>query len=306
MSAIALFEDKISPETTEVMRSIQQKHGRDKLANAYTKIQRIANICSRETASDTDVAASILYVFQHIAWALDFEMLGSSKDLTMEQLDKSRDGVPGLVQTALARKALVAFIGTLVIDLEQVAVAKTIAAELEDVLSVFSDYTIYAKTFPSNTPQPAGDPDISESVPPSSGEAFAPPQGQMEGSDSVAAFSKKYNNKVSTQLVEFLYDAMAGSFDDALKTVVKTSGSVNTAKWLDLDCTEFKEIVRLINVHKSVVSSSCAVPGTSTRALQSRRSNEDSGRDDEIRKERSDIWRQAQVLTVQTRWDCLP
>jgi hypothetical protein len=122
-----------------------------------------------------------------------------------------------------------------------------------------------------------------------------------DDTDAVAAMKEKYKNKSSHSVIDFMYDLLSCVYDKDIGRALKDeSAKVKDIKWLDLEAlSPLREIFRLLGVHHTVITAaSQGPPGEGARTLKRYKSEavEDPARDDELRKERGEAWRQAQVL----------
>jgi hypothetical protein len=97
-----------------------------------------------------------------------------------------------------------------------------------------------------------------------------------------------------------LYDLMSCVYDKDIGRALKDeSAKVKDIKWLDVEAlTPLREIFRLMGVHNTVITTGTGgPPGEGARTLKRYKSEADAdpARDEELRKERSEAWRQAQV-----------
>ena len=315
MLAIQLFDRKINLDARAALRMIDRIGGRDVFSTGYTKLSKACSACVKEAHDDgsgeDSVSAMIAYFLQWVAWALKFEVVGP-KDIDREGLDRSRDGLPGYVQVVLGRRAIVGYVQNLVDDLRAVVVAKPIAEEMDNALRAFRSYTRYEAAFPPASGGSEG------------GDALASPQGNrrakadgedddgameaasgtMEKTDAVQVYCSKFKNKVCQLACDFFYDLLAGNHDEAIRTSLKGDATKKAidVKWCDGDSMpELQEIVRHLNLHKNVIGAGQdGPPGASSRTLKRYSSAADDeglggGREEEIKKERHDTWRQAQA-----------
>ena len=108
--------------------------------------------------------------------------------------------------------------------------------------------------------------------------------------------------------VEFFYDPFSGTYDVALREAIKMEPVLSKIKWQDLSQFDgFKELVRQLQFHKAVVKAGVdgdAPPPLVSRTLKRYSSDEAPDRQDEIQRERADVWRQAQQTRRKfiTKW----
>ena len=292
LSSILLFEHKIDEFCLRLLRDIERVSGRDTLSGGYSKLHRLVTVCSKEAEGTGDsVSAYVRYVLEYLRFALKFEQI-DAKAITVDWIDKSKDGTPGAVQTVLARRSLVGFVGGLVQDLHAAEVAPAVLKELDDILPYFANPSTYEAAFqaPAST-----EVDVYADA-----QADTQEVDLADQTDLLEQCKNKYANKISHLLLDFGYDLMAGCYDDVLKKALASKASLREIAWAEVDLDSLREVMRNLNLHKNVVgiSKQSSAPMASTRTLQrygSEASAEDAERRALMMKERQDVWRQAQV-----------
>ena len=117
MSTILLFEENVDDDCIDALRGIEAIAGRDTLTAGYSKLNRLVTLRSKEAdALGQPCSALVLYMLQYIRFAIKFEQIQPRK-VTVEWLEKAKDGTPGQVQVVLGRKVLFAWLVSLVEDL---------------------------------------------------------------------------------------------------------------------------------------------------------------------------------------------
>ena len=139
MQGILLFQDKVSPAASQALREIERKFGKDVLTGGYVKLLRLCHVCERLQAMFTESHTTeqlVTYVIQFLEWGLRFEFI-EPKNITVEGLDKGRDGSFGLVYLCLGRLHILGVVSCWVQDCKKVATAAALAGELETLLQHF-------------------------------------------------------------------------------------------------------------------------------------------------------------------------
>ena len=294
MSGILLFEDKIDQRSLAVLRDIEITAGRDALTGGYSKLQRLVNLCAKEADHAGEPCNDlVLYVLQYMRFALKFEQI-DARTITIEWMDKSKDGTPGMVTTVLARRAVILYVQALVEDLRRAGVAPSILSEMDQVLPFFMDPESYEAKFHSD---PLGATQgESEEVDAEEGEKE---EGQQD--DALEDVKKQFQNKITHMALDFAFDVLAGSSDAGIKQAITGKASVRDVSWPQADgMVALRDLYRNLNLHQSVVhvGKAMGAPVASTRTLQRYGSDadpEEADRQAQMLKERQDIWRQAQA-----------
>ena len=235
MSTILLFEDKVDDDCVEALRGIEALAGRDTLTAGYSKLNRLVTLCSKEAdALSQPCSELVLYMLQYIRFAIKFQQIQPRK-VTVEWLEKAKDGTPGQVQVVLARKVLVAWLSSFVEDLRSAEVAPSILTELDIVLPYFQSPDAYEAQFQAGTATSGDDQEVDQT-------------------DSLEKAKNKFTNKLTHMILDFGYDLLAGSLDDALRKGLTNKNSLNDISWAQLaDMAALREITRALNLHQSVV-----------------------------------------------------
>lgn len=314
IAAHLFTEDKINEQAAATLLQIERAHGREVLTSSYTKIVRVVQICTKEAEGfSLPVHMLINFFLSYLSWALCYDVL-SPKAITLETLDKggAKDGNSGLVQTSLAKLALVTHLQLLVQDHKLANPKSTVVDELERLFKNFRDYESYAscfrrtRTLAATQGQAKGKGEHQDQK--------AVPQGQDEeekaaapklalDTDEIIETMKRTLSKVGTACLDFLYDVFAGVHDGALKALATSAGGASAIKFADSGTSDFgtclHELVRLIGSHKQVVSVDTeAPPPPASRALRRWASEEcqEAGRSAELSRERENVWKQVQQI----------
>jgi hypothetical protein len=170
-------------------------------------------------------------------------------------------------------------------DIRTIDAAKTVVADLDAILPQFASYPTFKKAL-GITRSAAPPREHSEGE----DETLAAPQGQPDALDSVELFKKSHcSTKASFVAVNFLCDLLCGLCDDKLKTLVKNQ-SFKDINWTMADIDVFKELVRQLNMQRSVVNvSNNFLPVASSRVLRRYASDQDEL--SEIMRERAEAAR---------------
>ena len=261
------------------------------LTAGYAKLLRIGNLCAKEAATLREPVPNIIqYFLEWLEWALLTETV-KPKEVTVEYLD----GTGGAILQCLARRHVVVLTAEMVEDLRNTKTGAGIAkSELTQVLQAFESYAAYKAHFPSS---------LIESD--SGGDALAASRGGScvdtalvdtqqtpddDETDPVAIFKKKFQNAISTRMVDFLYDVLQGSYDEFIDAAL--SKEPNYLEWRLLQIDGFKkyqEIYRLVQAHQGTVDiGQSAPPAPSTRTLQRYRSNDPEESEETKNKETND------------------
>ena len=288
LTGILIFDDKMTPASKQALVNIEEKFGKEPLTSGYVKLTRISGICSNNASGMTETAADLMeYVIEFLWWALQYELVAPG-NVTTEYLDKMRDGTLGVVHIALGRKHIYNIMSAWVEDLGCVPGAASLASDLGLIMRHFSTYARFLEAFPLTTTHAASQ---GSGVEIESGAQFDDPVDEMK---------EKYKNKSAHVVIDFLYDLLSCVYDkDIGKALKDESAKVKDIKWLDVEAlTPLREIFRLMGVHNTVITAVAGgPPGEGARTLKRYKSEAeaDPTRDEELRKERSEAWRQAQV-----------
>ena len=121
---------------------------------------------------------------------------------------------------------------------------------------------------------------------------------EPDQTDMLERCKELYSNKVTHLALDFGFDVMSGSYDDALKKALTGKASVQDVAWASVDIEPLRELTRTLNMHKSVIqiSKGEVAPPPSTRTLQRYGSDanpEEVSRRAQMLRERQDVWKQA-------------
>ena len=276
VATITMFRDCISKQSVAVMHTIALRHGREVLSGGYTKIARIGQLCSEiAKAAGEQPSDLVLYVLEYLSFALRMGTL-KPQDITVVQLDKSRDGGGlGIVLVILARRCVIAYLQSLVDDLRPIDQAKSVVIDFDKIMPHFSSYPKFSTAMglasPSATPQ--GQPECEQS-------SCATSPGDPKGFDDYLESFKKSHclTKVSLTVVEFMYDLLNAVYDDKLRSLAKDT-PFKDINWATPDIDAFRELVRQLNMQRSIVDvGSHVLPAASSRVF--RRYASENGGDD--------------------------
>ena len=309
MSAILLFESRISDESVACLRDIERIAGKECLTKGYTKIQRIcascvkvAESCHNADSSPQTVATltrkAVLYVLQALRFMLQYDMITAGK-IIVENLDPKRDGTPGLVHIILARMFLMDYVRRSIDDLRGTPQSESCVKELDDVMRLFADYPAYEAAFQK---------------PDAEGACAATPSGSQEetgdlscdqldaqgisGCDQLDVHLRKFHTKPAHMLANLLFDVMAGSLDDTIKAALHSQGvRQNNLKEIDFAAKDNMEALRdwkrELGVYKTIVSAKAPSisPPTSSAATPGVEDAEELKKQEE----RREVWTRAQA-----------
>ena len=123
----------------------------------------------------------------------------------------------------------------------------------------------------------------------------------QEIEDAFAKAKAQHPHKVCQQLIDFLYDVMSGLYDEPIKSALKAaSGDIKECNWMDTGGFEtLRDIFRLLNQHRNVVEATVAeampTAGPRTLARISSEAGDDAEKVEELRQQRAEAWRLAQI-----------
>lgn len=311
LGAVHLFQEKIDEAGVATLLNIERAHGREVLTASYSKLMKIAQICTKEAEGfQLPVCLVINYFLLYLFWALRNNAV-SPKGVTIEALDKcsGKDNSGGLVQTALAKLALVTYLELLVQDQKRANATTVVVEELAGVLANFRNYDCYASRFQRSLAPAQGQQQSASALAESQGKeedgAPAPaPKLQQLATDQVIEEMRRDLSKVGTACLDLLYDTFAGVHDGALKSMTTTAGGASLISFAKSGSSDFgtglHELVRLMGMHKQVVSlDGEAAPPPATRQLHRWASEEGAAGavpSAEIAKERDTVWKQVQQV----------
>ncbi len=296
LQAVNFVSDKFSEEAIDVLLRIERANGREALTSSYWKLLRLGQVCSKEAeavGTPKQVSVFICFVLKAISFQLKFELV-VPKAVTVEWLDKSRDGSPGAVLVALAKAQFVDYVRGLVADLATVDPKLVVLKEMSGVLDKFADYETYEKSFPTAATTGGAD-----------GSALAATQGDQQGDrdagDDPVTKAISGLSKAPAAMLQFLFDVFAGTYDSCLKDLIGKRKSIAALSFVDATDDfgqALREATRLLAMHKQVIgidsnAPPCAAPRTLKRYNSLADGDED--RHNELRKEREDAWKQAQA-----------
>ena len=220
MTAILIFQDKLSPRAIEALRDIEHKFGKAVITDSYTKIYRMHSGCSMlaETLK-ADPGILTEYVLENLAWALEYDKVLAT-NVTKEFLDRPRDGSVGFIPVSMCRREIINLLMDLATSLNELQVGSASASELaqqiEAVLRPHLSYKDYTKYFsPQNNPHAS--------------------EGEQETAvgDPLEALKAASPNKTAHSIADFAYEVMSMQYDKVIAEELKTK-AIKDIKWLDV------------------------------------------------------------------------
>ena len=295
LSGACTYVDRIDDRAHALLLRLENKFGKEVLTTKYNNLVRIIQICHKELESVpklwdgstcSDLASQI---FHFIMWAFQHEVI-TPNGLTVEFLDKTRDGVPGCCHKVLAKVQLVAHLRGLSNDLPKESKART---SFLAILDCFISYGTYNASFGQK-------PDGHAST--LAGEA-----GDVEADEQTDPFEEMRTKSCKTGqcMLDFLFDLFDGTNDKDLLALLQKNPSVSIGllDWKNLEGDagkKLRELTLQVSMHRQAVSvSEGAPPPPSTRELRRALSGDGSGdqheREEQARRERTDAWKSAQT-----------
>jgi len=308
MIAATKYVELVDERTHAYLMALERKFGKDVLSGKWNNLNKVLQACDKEYTSsrkmwdECGVSHLVSLVLQYVMWGLQHEVV-SVGGVTMEWLDKARDGTPGAVFKVLAKMQMVKHCERLVSELPPGSRTK---ANLETVLSKFQGYAAYNEAFSTT----------------STGRADASTLGgEAEGADDADASTlggeaecaepdpydelRKTLCKTGVAMLDFLYDWFAGDHDKDLEVLGQKHGgaAIGLLPWADMEGhagTAWRDLSRQLGIHKSAVSlSDGGLPHASSRSLKrvltEEGADEEDDRAKEMRQERAEAWKKAQL-----------
>ncbi len=290
--AASTYVERVDRETHAMLLALEHKYGRELLTGKYNNLNRVLQLCNQEVDKvpkmwNCTCSELLQHVLHYIEWVLDHHNVQPT-NITVEWLDKARDGTIGCVHKVLAKVQLVHHCRSLVRDAPPESKTRE---ELLKVLDCFNSYRTYIAAFDASTLEQT--------------ERTEPQGDNVE--DPLVALRALYC-KTGQNLLDFLFDVFAGDFDkDIGELLRKHSGMIGLLVWTELDGEagkRLRDVSRQLGIHKHTVSvmGGGAPPPASGRALQRALSNggcddgdTDASRAKEVEHERQEVWRQAQA-----------
>ena len=278
------YVERTDDETHALLLQLEASHGREVLTGKFNNLNRLIQLCGKEYDSapkmwgGASTPALIRQVLHYVIFCLkEKEMAGSA--VTVEWLDKSRDGTPGACHRTLAKVQLVMHIHSLLEGLPAHASARK---EAPQVMAPFATYATYTATFKKS-----------------------PVMDSETAAEDPFVTLRKTLCKAGQTILDFLFDVFEGSHDKDLNSLCKAhTGAIGLLRWDALEGEAgkaWREVSRALTVHQQTVSLDvgAAPPPASGRALQRAMSAcTDDGvedtREKEIALERQETWKQAQ------------
>ena len=299
MYGILLFGDKVTPAASQALRDIERAFGKDVLTGSYVKLSRLCQVCSTLSGGLNDASEHLVtYVCEFLSWALRFEFI-EPKNVTVEGLDKCRDGTVGLVHSCLAKKHILNVLQCWVEDCKKVESAAALAEEHQKLLELFMSYAKFEETFEMEACL-SGDGNANDGESQAAGKQESPAAPQEDkGAVPVDMLKKKLKNKIAHAIIDWCYDLMTLTFDAPITKTLSEKTVFKDIVWTEVEgLNGLREISRMLNLHKTVIDTrSNGPPAEDRRQLQrwSSDSNGDSEEQSEMRKERAQAWQQAVV-----------
>lgn len=281
VTAIMMFRDSIDARGLAILRQIELSHGRDVFSSGYVKLARVVQTCTEVSRWGNENASEVInFVLGFLEFALRMEEVKAS-ELTVASLDKTRDGTPGLVPVALARRQVVQHVRLLVEDLRSTGAAPSAVKDLDSLFACLQTYETYEAAF-----KPPGDLAMTTDV------ASASPQGDGAAEDPVEIYKTAHTTtKVGQLAVDFFYDLFAMCHDAQLKAALKDK-ALKDIDWDSVEIDAFRELCRQLTMQRIVVSAqACHAPVPGARALRRYASDGADGaaEQSEILKERNEV-----------------
>ena len=218
MQGILLFQDKVSPAASQALREIERQFGKDVFTGGYVKLVRLCQVCERLQGMVIESHTTeqlVTYVIQFLEWGLRFEFI-EPKNITVEGLDKGRDGSFGLVYLCLGRLHILGVVSCWVQDCKKVATAAALAGELETLLQHFSAYPKFEQTFNASDSKAAA-PAASQEETTVKGDSI----DKEDDEEPIDIVKKQYKNKAAHQIIDWLYDLMSLLLDDHIEKALQ-------------------------------------------------------------------------------------
>ena len=284
LSGAGTYVERIDDRTHALLMSFERKFGKDVLTAKYNNLIRLLQVCQKEVDGApkmwdghtcSDLAAQVIHF---LFWACEHEVITTSA-ITVEFLDKTRDGVPGCCHKVLAKVQLVAHLRGLSTDLPTQSRAR---ASFLAILDCFITYGTYNKSFGQNTDATLSD-----------------------DAEKTDPFDKMRSNSCKTGqcMLDFLFDVFGGEHDKDLIALLQKNAAINVGllDWNDLDGEggkKLRDLTAQLSMHRQAVSvSDGAPPPPSKRELRRALSAEggDDEREQQTRRERAETWKGAQT-----------
>ncbi len=118
------YVDVVDDSTHALFMKLERQFGKEVLTDKWNNMTRIMQICSKaaEAASmwsdGTSTSVLIALVVRYIYWALEHEEVNPS-NVTVEWLEKKRDGTPGVVTLVLLKALLVSHVRGIAAELPE-------------------------------------------------------------------------------------------------------------------------------------------------------------------------------------------
>jgi len=276
------YAERTDADTHALLLQLDATHGREVLTGKFSNLSRLFQACGKEydTAPRMWPGAStpglVSLVVHYIRFQLEQKDM-SPATVTVEWLDKRRDGTPGAIATTLAKAQLVHHARALISDLPD----EKHKAELSGLLDRFASYKVYGDAFPS-----PGD------------------SGSCLVADPFVAL-RSASSRTGQALLDFFFDLFNGTHDkDVAAMCGKHSGAWGLLSWSAFEGDGgkvWRELSRQLDIHKQTVGvgNDSMPPAASARALQRALSDcpdDDATRAAEVEAERLETWRSAVAI----------
>ena len=295
------YVEVVDDNAHELVMTIERKYGKDVLGGKWGNLNRLLVVCTKEldagakmwkglTASDL-----VSHVMHYLIWGLQHDTIKPG-DITMEFLDKDRHSNLGIIHRVLAKIQLIRQCDDMVRELPGETKTKT---DLENLLTKFQGYNTYNTAFQTDSAASASTP----------GDADENPDASTlgEASDKTDPFEDLRNGlcKTGIALLDVLFDFFACEYEKELGDLLKKhTGAIALLNFSDLEDEAgkaWRDVVRQLGIHKATVSISedGGPPSASHRSLKRVLTEEgvadEDDREVEMKKERAEAWKNAQL-----------
>jgi hypothetical protein len=290
LMAVNAFDGKIDTHGRDVLHRIERLHGREVMTSGYYKLWRIIQLCQKETDCDIIQEPATFFVnffLEYVEFALRFGVV-NAKDITADWIDKTKDGIPGMLPVTFAKLYIMAHVSGVVQDLEDTHPGLQASKDLVEVMKYFVGYPQYELAFPVRATNDTQTVNVEGGD--DGGGILADPVEDL----------KAGIGKAGMAAIDFFYDLYAGAYDNALRDAMKAEPIISKIKWNEVGQMDgFKEMLRQLLIHKATVKvtgDGDAPPPTASRALTRHGSDDTQNRKEEINRERTEVWQQARVI----------
>lgn len=291
LSGACMYVERMDDRAHALLMALERKFGKEVLSAKYNNLIRILQICHKELegapkmwdgSTCSDLAAQIVHF---VSWACEHEQV-TPIGLTVEYLDKTRDGVPGCCHKVLAKVQLVAHVRGLVNDLPEAIKAR---ASFLAIIDCFISYGTFNKAFGPNADGHA---------------STLADDGMCD--EQMDPFEKMRSGlcKTGQCLLDFLFDVFSGEHEKDVVALLQKNPTVSIGL---MDCNDLegeggkklRDLTLQLGTHRQAVSvSDGAPPPPSTRelrrAITAEGGDEREERKQQARQERAEAWKSAQ------------